>query len=151
VPESISNLEGDDYGLVSPWAWSLWCRLPHQLDNRAGAAGVYAYPAVAVAQNAVAAVAYALEAAELAQVQSAVWAARQLYEAADAVVQQASEAHTYIEDIEAHPAARLAVDGIVATLDSLESESVSSILDAARVDGRAFSKLMAGQEGFVGK
>src|SRR5437660_2822044 len=46
------------------------------------------FPGAAVAQNAVAAVCYALEACLTDEVQPAVWAARQLYEAADAVVQQ---------------------------------------------------------------
>jgi hypothetical protein len=58
------------------------------------------FPGAAVAQNAVAAVRYALEACLTGEVQPSVWAARQLYEAADAVVQQGAAVQTYVKDID---------------------------------------------------
>src|SRR5438105_4030574 len=57
-------------------------------------------PGSAVAQNAVACVAYALRAWETADPQESAWSARQLYEAADVVVQQGAPTQTYIKDVD---------------------------------------------------
>lgn len=92
----------------------------------------------AVAQNAVACVAYALEVRQTGDVQKAVWAARQLYEAADSVVQQGSAVQTYVEDIDQEPPVGLMVRGIYAALDAADSVSSADLLASARQDGEAF-------------
>jgi hypothetical protein len=94
--------------------------------------------ASAVAQNAVACVAYALEASQAGDVQNAVWAARQLYEAADAVVQQGSAVNTYVEDIAREPPLQLVVQGIYAALDAAATLSSADLRASARQDGEAF-------------
>jgi len=98
----------------------------------------------AVAQNAVACVAYALEVRQTGEVQKAVWAARQLYEAADAVVQQGAAVQTYVEDIDQEPPVRLVVRGIYAALDAAGSASATVLLARAREDGEAFLGFMTG-------
>lgn len=98
----------------------------------------------AVAQNAVACVAYALEVRQAGAVQTAVWAARQLYEAADAVVQQGAAVQTYVEDIDQEPPVRLLVRGIYAALDAAGSASAPVLLAGAREDGEAFLGFMTG-------
>lgn len=92
----------------------------------------------AVAQNAVACVAYALEVRQTGEVQKAVWAARQLYEAADAVVQQSAAVQTYVEDIDQEPPVQLMVGGIYAALDAAGGVSPPDLLASARQDSEAF-------------
>jgi hypothetical protein len=121
-------------------AWS-----PGETGRGAGASEVTAllpgdkdgemYLGSAVAQNAVACVAYALEARQTGEVQTAVWAARQLYEAADAVVQQGSAVHTYVEDTDQEPPVQLVVRGIYAALDAAGSVSPADLIASARNDG----------------
>lgn len=85
----------------------------------------------AVAQNVVACVAYALEVRQTGDVQKAVWAARQLYEAADSVVQQGSAVQTYVEDIDQEPPVLLIVRGIYAALYAADSVSPADLLASA--------------------
>jgi hypothetical protein len=92
----------------------------------------------AVAQNAVGCVAYALEVRQTGAVQTAVWAARQLYEAADVVVQQGSAVQTYVEDIDQEPPVQLVVRGIYEALDTAGSVALADLLVRAREDGDAF-------------
>lgn len=98
----------------------------------------------AVAQNAVACVAYAVGVRQTGDVQQAVWAARQLYEAADSVVQQGSAIQTYVEDIDNEPPVRLMVRGIYAALDTVGSASREELLVSARHDGEALLGFMTG-------
>ena len=98
----------------------------------------------AVAQNAVACVAYALEVRQTGEVQKAVWAARQLYEAADTAVQQGAAVQTYVEDIDQEPPVQLMVRGIYAALDAAGGVSSSDLLASAREDGEAFLGFMNG-------
>jgi hypothetical protein len=94
--------------------------------------------ASAVAQNAVACVVYALEVRQTGAVETAAWAARQLYEAADAVVQQGAAVQAYVEDIDQEPPVQLMVRGIYAALEAAASASASDLLARARQDGEAF-------------
>jgi len=94
--------------------------------------------ASAVAQNAVACVAYALQVRQTGAVEAAVWAARQLYEAADAVVQQGAAVQAYVEDIDQEPPVQLMARGIYAALDTAASASAADLLARARQDGEAF-------------
>jgi hypothetical protein len=98
----------------------------------------------AVAQNAVACVAYALEVRQTGAVQTAVWAARQLHEAADAVVQQGAAVQAYVEDIDQEPPVRLVVRGIYSALDAAGSASAADLLAGAREDGEAFLGFVTG-------
>jgi hypothetical protein len=98
----------------------------------------------AVAQNAVACVEYAVGVRENGDVQKAVWAARQLYEAADSVVQQGAPVQTYVEEIQGELPVRLMVNGMYATLSNVESSPQSDLIASARQDGDAFLNLIIG-------
>lgn len=91
-----------------------------------------------VAMNAVACVVYALEVCKTGEVQKAVWAARQLYEAADSLVQQGSALHAYLEEIDQEPPVQLLVRGIYAALDAAHNVPSADLLVSARYDGEAF-------------
>lgn len=95
-------------------------------------------PGGAVAQNAVACVAYALQAWESDEPGPSVWSARQLYEAADSVVQQRAPDHAYVDDIEREPAVRLLLQGIEATLSRLPTVDAARLRAEAAADGRRF-------------
>lgn len=99
----------------------------------------------AVAQNTVASVAYALGVRQTGEVQKAVWAARQLYDAADSVVQQGSAVQTYVKDIDQEPPVRLMLGGIHAALDVADSASSADLLISARHDGDAFLSFLTGK------
>jgi uncharacterized protein YjaG (DUF416 family) len=96
------------------------------------------FRAWAIARNAVASVAYALEVRLKGDVQASVWAARQLYEAADTVVQQAAPAYTYIENIDQEEPVQLIVRGINSALDDAGNPVHASLIAKARKDGEAF-------------
>lgn len=95
-------------------------------------------PGGPVAQNAVTCVAYALQASESDEPGPSVWSARQLYEAADSVVQQRAPAHEYVDDIDREPAVRLLLQGIEATLDRLPTVDAARLRAEAAADGRRF-------------
>ncbi|MGO9559529.1 MAG: DUF416 family protein [Acidimicrobiales bacterium] len=95
-------------------------------------------PRVSVAQNAVACVAYALRTCESNDPRPSVWCARQLYEAADSVVQESASSHSYIGDIEREPAVRLMVQGIEATLDDVDAIDAARLRAKAAADGQKF-------------
>jgi hypothetical protein len=84
-------------------------------------------PGAAVAQNAIACVAYVLRTWETEDPQDAVWAARQLYEAADFIVQQGAAAQTYIEDIEGEAPVQLVLRGIDSALNDLNSSDMARL------------------------
>lgn len=103
-----------------------------------------AFPGSAVAQNAVACVAYALRAWETAEPQEAVWSARQLYEAADVVVQQSAPAQTYVDDIDLEPPVQLMLQGMHAALQ--DAPTVDELLARAKADGQEFLKFLTGAD-----
>jgi hypothetical protein len=91
-----------------------------------------------VTQNAVACVAYPLEARRTGEVQAAVWAAQQLYEAADSVVQQGVPAHSYVENVDQEPPVQLMVRGIQSILASASNTPPAYLRAAAQADGETF-------------
>jgi len=98
----------------------------------------------AVAQNAVACVAYALQVRRTGAVRTAVWAARQLYDAADAVVQQGAAVQTYIEDVGEEAPVQLIVRGISAALEAAGTSSPADLRARARADGEVFLRFVTG-------
>lgn len=100
----------------------------------------------AVAQNAVACVAYAVQERQTGGIEPAVWAARQLYEAADAVVQHGAAVQTYLQDIDQEPPVQLVVRGINVALDSVAKTSSAVLLAEARADGDAFLDFVSGRD-----
>jgi hypothetical protein len=96
------------------------------------------FPGSAVAQNAIACVAYALEARQNGDVQASSWAARQLYEAADVAVQQSSAVQTYIENIDSEAPVQLMLRGIYTILDDVPDMNRAALLASAQKDGGAF-------------
>jgi uncharacterized protein YjaG (DUF416 family) len=101
-------------------------------------------PGSAVAQNAVASVAYVLEAWCTGDGRASVWAARQLYEAADVIVQQGAAAQSYVEDISNEAPVQLVLAGISSALDDLADPDPRRLLEAAQRDGDAFLAFLAG-------
>jgi len=96
------------------------------------------FPGLAVAQNAVASVAYALGTWLQDDSQQAVWAARQLYDAADVIVQQGAAVQTYIERVDEEEPVQMLLRGMCSDLRDLQSGDESQIPDRAKADGRAF-------------
>lgn len=74
-----------------------------------------------LAQNAAASVAYALRTWLHDDPQEAVWSARQLYEAADYLVQRGGTFHTYFDGTDVEASIGLAIDGIDAALNGATS------------------------------
>jgi hypothetical protein len=99
----------------------------------------------AVAQNAVACVAYAVAVRQTGAAEPAVWAARQLYEAADAVVQQGAGVQSYVDNIDQEPPVQLMARGIHVALDSAIDASPAGLLAEARADGEAFLGFVSGR------
>lgn len=100
-------------------------------------------PGSAVAQNAMACVAYALRAWETDDPREAAWAARQLYEAGDAVAQGASPPHTYVDDHHA-PAVQLALRAIESIFREVMNADPPALFDSAKVDGEELLDLLKG-------
>lgn len=96
---------------------------------------------VALVQNAIAAVAYALRAVGSHDAQDVVWAARQLYEAADYIVQREAPNQTYIEDLEQEAPIQLVLRGLGSALEDLESASPAQLRTRAQADGDALLAL----------
>lgn len=95
---------------------------------------------VALVQNAIAAVAYALRAVGSHDAQDVVWAARQLHEAADYIVQREAPNQTYIEGLEEAPI-QLVLRGLGSALEDLESASPAQLRTRAQADGDALLAL----------
>lgn len=99
----------------------------------------------AVAQNAVACVAYALQVLQTDEVEAGVCAARQLYDAADTVVQQGSAEQEYVEDIDREQPVQLMVRGIHAVVDAIQAKALpADLIAAAQQDGDAFLAFVEG-------
>lgn len=96
-----------------------------------------------LAQNAAAAVAYALRVWRSGDPQEAVWGARQLYEAADYLVQKRASTHSYVDGHDEEPMA-LALVAIEATLLAAASASVVDLREEAERDGLKFLRLLEG-------
>jgi uncharacterized protein YjaG (DUF416 family) len=95
-----------------------------------------------IAQNAAAAVAYALRTQLSGDSQDGVWAARQLYEAADFLVQLAEADHTYVQSADKEDPVAVAVAGISAALDGLGMQSASEFKTSAREGGERLRALL---------
>lgn len=98
----------------------------------------------AVAQNAVACVAYAIQAHQGDEKQASVWAARQLYNSADTVVQQGSAVHQYIENVDLEAPVQLMLRGIYAALNEVVRASREDLFADAQEDGMAFLSYVNG-------
>lgn len=96
---------------------------------------------VALVQNALAAVAYALRTVASHDPQDVVWAARQLYEAADYIVQREAPSQTYIEDLEQDAPIQLVLRGLGSALEDLEGASSTKLRTRAQTDGDALLAL----------
>jgi uncharacterized protein YjaG (DUF416 family) len=92
----------------------------------------------AVAENAIAAVAYALRTWETDEPQESIWAARQIYEAADTIVQQSAPNQTYLNDIQSEAPVQLALQGIETALRDAQRASVEDSIVRAKEDGKEF-------------
>lgn len=99
---------------------------------------------VALAQSAVACVAYVLRARLSHDVQDAVWAARQLHEAADYIVQRRAPNQTYIEDLAHEVPVQLVLRGLASALGDLRSGSKVQLKQRAQADGEALLVLFRG-------
>ena len=110
---------------------------PHTQDSRM-------FPGAAVAENAVASVCYAMEVCLTGDIQASVWAARQLYEAADAVVQQSAPVHTYIADIDGEKPVRMMLDSIAAALSDASNLNAADLRIKAAEDGERFLAILKG-------
>jgi len=96
------------------------------------------FPGSAVAQNAVASVAYALRTWVRDDPQQVVWCARQLYDAADVIVQQRAPVQTYIEQVDEEEPVQMLLRGMRSDLQDLRSGDESQILDRSKSDGQIF-------------
>jgi hypothetical protein len=103
------------------------------------------FPGAAVAQNAVAGVCYAVEVRLTSDVRAAVWAAQQLYDAADAVVQQGAAAQTYVVDIDQEQPVRVMLEGIAVALSDASSPDAADLRIDAEEDGEKFLAILTGR------
>lgn len=102
------------------------------------------FPGAAIAQNAVAGVCYAIEVRLTGDVQASVWAARQLYEAADTVVQQGAAAQTYLAEIDLEQPVRIMLEGIAAALGDASGTHAADLRVKAEEDGEKFLAILTG-------
>lgn len=100
---------------------------------------------VALAQNAVGCVAYVLRARLSHDVQDAVWAARQLYEAADHIVQLGAPSRAYIRNLELETPVQIVLRGLGSALGDLEGASTAQMQTRARADGEALLAQLKGE------
>jgi len=99
---------------------------------------------VALVQNTIAAVAYALRAVGSHDAQDVVWAARRLYEAADYLVQREAPNQTYTAELAQEAPIQLVLRGLGSALDDLESGSFTQLRPRAEADGQALLVLFKG-------
>ncbi len=97
------------------------------------------------AQNAAAAVAYALRAWLSGDAQDGVWAARQAYEVADFAVQVGSPVHEYV-DAAANSILELVVGAIASALEGCDSGDPSRLRSESEEDGRRLFELIDGDD-----
>lgn len=102
------------------------------------------FAGAAVAQNAVACVYYVIEVCLTGNVQASIWAARQLYEAADTVVQQGAATQTFVMDIGRERPVRMMVEGIVAALADAGGVDDTELRAKAEEDGWEFLAILTG-------
>jgi len=107
-------------------------------------------PCSALTENAVAAIAYALRIWSVDDPQQAVWAARQLYEAADSIVQQGSAVQTYVEDIDKEGPVQQVLGELDSLFDDLLHPDPPLLRSRARVYGRTFLGLLTDDHGLAG-
>lgn len=98
-----------------------------------------------IAQNAIASVCYAMEVCLTGDVQASVWAARQLYDAADSLVQQASPAQTYIADIDREQPVRMMLRSIAEVLEDVSTPDAADLRAKAEKDGEKFLAFLTGR------
>ena len=71
--------------------------------------------------------------------------ARQLYEAADYLVQREAPNQTYIEDLEQEAPIQLVLRGLASALGNLDSASLDQLRTVARADGDALLTVFKGE------
>jgi uncharacterized protein YjaG (DUF416 family) len=98
-----------------------------------------------LAQNAAAGVAYALRAWLVDDPREAMWAARQLHEAADYLVQLIAPEQTYEDDASSAPMS-IALNGIEAALRSALSTPTDELRKQAVTDGQKLRSLLEPEE-----
>lgn len=101
---------------------------------------------LALVQNAVAAVAYSLRAKGSNEAQDVVWAARQLYEAADYIAQREAPNGSCVGDLEREAPIQLVLHGLANSLGGLNHASLDQLRAAARADGDALLALFKGPD-----
>ncbi len=95
-----------------------------------------------IAQNAAAAVAYALRTALLDDPQQAVWGARQLYEAGDYLIQVGGAVRHYADNNEVNGPLELSAKAIAAALEQADDRSISEMRSAAEQGGQQLRQMM---------
>lgn len=99
-----------------------------------------------LAQNAAAAVAYALRTCPAGDAQEATWAARQVHEAADYLEQLLEPDHTYREHADAEQGTgeplSVALTGIAAALAAVDTAPLDQLRSDAATDGARFVRLL---------
>lgn len=98
----------------------------------------------AVSQNAIAAVAYAMRALRTGRSQEAAWAARQLYDAADTVLQFGAPANEYVAPVEREAPIAIVLRSIKATLCDADRVTPIVLRERAELSGRELLALMRG-------
>lgn len=95
-----------------------------------------------LAQNAAASAAYAVRTWLLEDPQEAVWAARQLFEAGDYLVQLAAPAQSYISSTDSDEPLSLAIGGIAIALEHSGTRSIPTVRDEAAAGGLRLCRLL---------
>ncbi len=95
-----------------------------------------------LAQNAAASAAYALRTWLLEDPQQAVWAARQVFEAGDYLVQLAAPVQSYVATSNLDEPAALAIGGIALALAHSGSRLVANLRDEAAIGGIRLRRLL---------
>ncbi len=101
------------------------------------------YLAAALAQYALAGVAYVLDVWETGDLERARSVALQLYNAADTLIQQAAPPHMYVPNIDAQLPVEFLVNGIYAALD--HPLTATDLRSTAEADGERFLKFVTGE------
>ena len=95
-----------------------------------------------LAQNAAASAAYALRTSLHEDPQEAVWAARQLFEAGDYLVQLGAPAQSYVATTGSDEPSSMAIGGIALALEHSGSRSVANVRDEAADGGLRLRRLL---------
>jgi hypothetical protein len=100
-------------------------------------------PSLAIVQNAAAAVAYMLRGWVSGDRQNSVWAARQLFEAADFLAQGDSSSGDYVGAEEPERSVQLALTGIGLSLEGVKSKDVELLRSQADADGKELAEFLS--------